>query len=151
LIRIVTFLLAAAIASASSAQAPRPPTIGPEQAPRPPTIGPGVEQEAVRRDLWKMLTPDQRVQLWRSLSAEQRADIWPGLAPQERREIREQLGPREFSGGRGIGPPTSGESLEGQSRPMMTPGERQKMREQIREAHRLRREQMEQARRGRTQ
>jgi Spy/CpxP family protein refolding chaperone len=110
---------------------------------RPPSIGPG--DESPRRSLWQVLTPEQRDQLWRSLSAEQRADVWRGLEPQERREIRERMAPADPIGNgmswtprrqfdRGEGPPRG---------MMMTPEERQQMREQIREAQRLRHERMD--------
>jgi len=126
IVLIVVFLLA----TGAVAQ-PAPPPRAPEAAP-------------MRGDLWQRLTPEQREQLWRSLTPEQKGDLWRGLEPQERREMRERLAPnapdaagrpwvlrRHFDGG------------DGQPRMMMTPEERQQMREQIREAHRLRRERTE--------
>ena len=99
----------------------------------------------MRGDLWQRLTPEQREQVWRSLSPEQKADLWRGLEPQERREMRERLAPP--NGQEGVGKPWGFrrhfEGGEGQPRMMMTPEERQQMREQIREAHRLQRERME--------
>lgn len=135
LIRLFPFLLAVAIVTTASAQAPRPPSTGP---------GP----EPARRDLWQVLTPEQREQLWRGLSADQRADVWRNLEPQERREFRDRQGGIEPGGtGRAIGPKSYGDILD-QPR-QMTPEERQKMREQVREVHRQRRERLELERRSR--
>lgn len=129
-------LLPLAIAASAAAQSPRPPVMGPGPEPR--------------RDLWQVLTPEQRDQLWRSLSAEQRADVWRGLEPEQRREIRERLGAPGFNGqGRGIGSAPHAENGDGADKQLMTAEERQRMREQIREAHRLRRERLEQERRSR--
>ena len=137
LIRFLPLLLAVTVATAVSAQAPRPPTTGP---------GP----EPARRNLWQMLTPEQREQLWRGLSADQRADVWRNLEPQERREFRERQGAVDPGGDhRGFGPRAD---VEGVDLPrQMTPEERQKMRDQIREAHRQRRERIDQERRSRLQ
>jgi Mg/Co/Ni transporter MgtE len=103
-------------------------------------------------DLWQLLTPEQREQLWRSLTPEQKPDVWRGLRPQERREMRERLGPGEL---RGVGgpwaPPHQVDGADATPRKMMTPEERQQMREQIREAHRLRRERMDEERARRPQ
>jgi Spy/CpxP family protein refolding chaperone len=133
------FVLAWLITAGAAAQAPLPPTSGPGPA---ETASPS--PAGTRGDLWQMLTPQQREQLWRSLTPEQRSDIWRGLQPQEQREMRERLGPGEMRGG---GNPWAGRrSLDagnwshGKS---MTPEERQQMREQVREAHRMRRERME--------
>jgi hypothetical protein len=138
----IVLVLALLIATGAAAQGP----------PAAPVPGPSPAPPSSRGDLWQLLTPDQREQLWRSLTPEQRSDVWRGLQPQERREMRERLGPGEVGGGapwagwrhsdRGAGP--AGKS-------MMTPEERQQMREQIREAHRLRREQMEAERARRAQ
>ncbi len=98
----------------------------------------------MRGDLWQRLTPEQRAQLWRSLTPEQKADLWRGLEPHERREMRERLAPNAPDGeGRPWMLRRHFEGGDGQPRMMMTPEERQQMREQIREAHRLRRERME--------
>lgn len=115
---------------------------GPEIGPGP---GPGAGPPAARGDLWQLLTPEQREQLWRSLTPEQRSDVWRGLQPQERREMRERLGPGDARGG---GAPWAAWRQPGRSdgppgKSMMTPEERQQMRDQIREAHRLRRERLE--------
>jgi hypothetical protein len=131
-----TFFLALVLAGGASAQAPPPSP--------PADLGPAAAP--MRGGLWQILTPEQRAQLWRTLSPEQKADLWRGLEAQERREMRERLGP----------PPNPPEGIErpwgprhpldqgdGPPRVMMTPEERQQMREQIREAHRLRRERFE--------
>lgn len=109
-------------------------------------VGPGAATvpEPARNDLWQLLTPEQREHLWRVLTPEQKSDVWRGLQPQERREIRERLPPGEL---RGLGNPwgarRSPDRGDGSAAAMMTAEERQQMREQIREAHRLRRERME--------
>jgi hypothetical protein len=104
-----------------------------------------------RGDLWQRLTAEQREQLWRSMTPEQKADLWRSFEPQERRALREQLAPqRSDEGGRAWGPQRHFERGDGPPRMMMmTPEERSQMREQIREANRLRRERMDVERRGR--
>lgn len=125
------FLLSLLFAGAAAAQtAPAEPATGPAPA-------------APRDGLWQRLTPDQRTQLWRSMTPEQRADLWRSLEPQDRRAIRERLGPGERDD---AVRPWGGRRFErGPELPpmMMSPEERQQMREQIREANRLRRERME--------
>jgi hypothetical protein len=124
---LVPLLLALMIGAGAAAQ------------PAGPTIGPN--NEAPSRSLWHLLTPEQREQLWRMLTPEQRADLWRGLEPRDRREMRERAGPGEAGG-----PPSSARRVDpgdGSPRLMMTPDERQRMREQIREAHRLRRERLD--------
>jgi hypothetical protein len=100
-------------------------------------------------DLWQLLSAEQREQLWRSLTPEQKSGVWRGLQPQERREMRERLGPGEP---RGVGNPWAPrrqfDGADGTAGKMMSPEERQQMREQVREAHRLQRERT-QAERGR--
>lgn len=133
-------VLALSIAAGAFAQGP---AIGP---------GPAAEPYPPRGDLWQLLTPEQRDQLWRSLSPEQRSEVWRRLQPQERREMRERIAPGDP--GDAGGPwamrrrHQSGEAPPGRT---MSPEERQQMREQIREAQRLRRERMEAERRGRAQ
>jgi hypothetical protein len=111
---------------------------------RPPVIGPN--SDLPRRGLWQILTPDQREQVWRSLTPEQRTDVWRALEPQERREMRDRLAP----GDEAPGMPWARRQFDPGNSPraVMSPEERYKMREQIREAHRLRRERLE-AERGR--
>ena len=99
-----------------------------------------------------MLTPDQRESLWRVLTPEQRTDLWRGLEPQERREMRERLGgppPADLeAGARPWGERRPSDVMVGPARAAMTPEERQQMRDQIREWHRLRRERLEAERRA---
>jgi len=109
--------------------------------PRDPVPGPSAPP---RSSLWQVLTPEQREQLWRTLTPEQKVDVWRGLEPNERRAMRERLAPGGPDGAIGNWPPRhGGGQVEGQPRMMMTPEQRLQMREQIREAHRLRRERLE--------
>jgi hypothetical protein len=130
----IILVLALFLAFGAAAQAP--PVTG-------PTIGPGPSPS--RGDLWQMLTPEQREQLWRTLTPAQRSDLWRGLQPEERREMRERFGPGDVlgaAGGWAARRPFDGGEFPPPGK-TMTPEERQQMREQIREAHRLRRERME--------
>lgn len=114
---------------------------GAQPPPREPVPGPSAP---ARSSLWQLLTPEQREQLWRTLTAEQKVDVWRGLEPNERRAMRERLAPRGQEGVIGSWPPRNGGGQgDGQPRMMMTPEQRLQMREQIREAHRLRRERLE--------
>jgi hypothetical protein len=143
--KLAVLILALSVMGGAFAQGPSPaPAPGPSS---PPVPGPSVP----RRDLWQVLTPEQRQQLWLSLTPEQRSDVWRGLQSHERREMRERLSPQELRGSNGPWarrPPDADNRPHGGS--MMTPEERQQMREQIREAHRLRRERMEAERARRT-
>lgn len=129
----VVLALALSIAAGASAQG----------VPGTPVPGPSPGVPPARADLWQLLTPEQREQLWRSLSPDQRSDIWRGLQPQERREMRERLGPGEPLGGAWPAWRQSDRVVGPAGKSTMTAEERQQMREQIREAHRLRRERME--------
>ena len=120
------------LAAAASAQTPDRP--------------PGAPEAPPRRDLWQLLTPDQRAQLWRSLSPEQQANVWRRLDPEERNRMRERFvdpgadapaGPDGARGGWTFRRPFDS---DGPPHMMMSPEERARMREQIREAHRMRRE-----------
>lgn len=114
--------------------------------PGAPMVGPGAATvpEPARTDLWQLLTPEQREHLWRVLTPEQKSNVWRGLPPQERREMRERLPPGELRGpGNSWGARRSPDRGDESAAAMMTAEERQQMREQIREAHRLRRERME--------
>jgi len=116
---------------------------GAQPPPREPVPGPSAPP---RSSLWQLLTPEQRDQLWRTLTPEQKADVWRGLEPNERRAMRERLAPGGPDSAIGPWPPRhNGGQGEGQGQPrmMMTPEQRLQMREQIREAHRLRRERLE--------
>lgn len=110
---------------------------------------PAQPEAPARPGLWQQLTPDQRGMLWRNLTPEQKSDVWRGLRPEERRAMRERFfqdGPEGVSPRRMPHQMFRGEDDGG--RRMMSPEERLRMREQIREAHRMRRERMEAERRG---
>jgi hypothetical protein len=129
--RIVPAIALLLAVAAAGAQAP----------PREPVPGPSTPP---RSSLWQLLTPEQREQLWRTLTPEQKVDVWRGLEPNERRAMRERLAPGTADSAIGPWPPRHGGGQgEGKSRMMMTPEQRLQMREQIREAHRLRREKLE--------
>lgn len=123
-------LLALLWAATAAAQPPGP----------PPVIGPS---ESPRRSVWQILTPEQREQVWRSLSAEQKVELWRALDPHERRDMRERLGPAHAQPPGAVVGPHRRAFDEGGVRAMLTPEERQRMREQIREANRMRRERLE--------
>jgi len=143
----IFLILAVMIAAGAAAQPAGPPTTGPGPLPAPsmspsPSPSRSTAPPAGRNDLWQLLTPEQREQLWRSLTPEQRSDVWRGLEPQERREMRDRLDGGDM---RGATSPwaTRRRFGDGARTDTMTPEERQQMREQVREAHRLRRERME--------
>lgn len=130
LMKRIVLLALLSLAGAASAQPAEPPTAG---------------------GLWQRLTPEQQAMLWRSLTPEQKAELWRNHGADERRAMRERQAPTEP--GNVIRPgPHGGFDRGGMPRARMTPEERERMREQIREAYRLRRERMEaerQAHRGR--
>ena len=81
-----------------------------------------------RRDMWERLSPEQREMMLRRLPPEQRQDMWRKMTPDERHAMRQRFTePRPPEPG--AGPPP---------RPMhqMSPEERQRLREQIRDAQR---------------
>lgn len=91
-----------------------------------------------RRDMWERLSPEQREMMLRRLTPEQRQDMWRGMTPEQRHALRqrfleqrppEQAGPPAGPPGQAGGPPP---------RPMhqMSPEERRRLRDQIREAQR---------------
>jgi hypothetical protein len=87
-----------------------------------------------RRDMWERLSPEQREMMLRRLPPEQRQDMWRNMTPEQRHAMRQRFieqRPPEQAGlpGPAGGPPP---------RPMhqMSPEERQRLREQIREAQR---------------
>jgi hypothetical protein len=87
-----------------------------------------------RRDMWQRLSPEQREMMLRRLPPEQRRDMWQNMTPEQRHAMRQRFiepSPPEQAGppGQAGGPPP---------RPMhqMSPEERQRLREQIREAQR---------------
>lgn len=124
----IVFLLLVSLAAAAIAQAP----------PRePPEVG-------ARGGLWQRLTPEQRALLWRSLTPEQKAELWRNMDPNEQRAARDRLTPDgPDAPGRRWMPHRGFERGDGPPHMMMSPEERQRMREQIREANRQRRERFE--------
>lgn len=84
-----------------------------------------------RHDMWERLSPEQREMMLRRLPPEQRQDMRRNMTPEERRAMRQRFiepRPPEQAGQAGGPPP----------RPMhqLSPDERQRLREQIREAQR---------------
>lgn len=81
-----------------------------------------------RRDMWERLSPEQREMMLRRLPPEQRRDMWRNMSPEERHAMRHRF-TEQHPSGPGAGPPP---------RPMhqMSPEERQRLRDQIREAQR---------------
>jgi hypothetical protein len=81
-----------------------------------------------RRDMWERLSPEQREMMLRRLPPEQRRDMWRDMSPDERHAMRHRFTEqRQLEPGNGSPP-----------RPMhqMSPEERQRLRDQIREAQR---------------
>lgn len=166
--KVVALVIALSVAAGATAQDRAGTTVTePGAAPVPNGAPPGGNRSAPasggatvigprlapsRIDLWQLLTPEQRDQLWRSLTSEQRAGVWWILQPQQRLEMRRRLEPGDLNGA--VDPlvgPGSRDRGYGSGASMMTPEERQQMREQIREAHRMRRERLDAERRRRTQ
>ena len=81
-----------------------------------------------RRDMWERLSPEQREMMLRRLPPEQRRDMWRDMTPEDRHAMRQRFS-EQHAPPPGAGPPP---------RPMhqMPPEERQRLREQIREAQR---------------
>jgi uncharacterized membrane protein len=105
-------------------------------------------------DIWSHMTSEQRRQLWQQLTPQERATIWGRLPPEQRQAIRERLTPeqrdsiRERWGAPGQPPgqraiPGPGPTPEPRAMPpagpRLSPEERRQLREEIREAHELRR------------
>jgi hypothetical protein len=81
-----------------------------------------------RREVWDRLSPEQREMMLRRLPPEQRRDMWRDMSPEQRDAMRHRyIEPRAVEPG--AGPPP---------RPMhhLSPDERQRLRDQIREAQR---------------
>jgi Mg/Co/Ni transporter MgtE len=81
-----------------------------------------------RRDMWERLSPEQREMMLRRLPPEQRRDMWRSMSPDERHAMRHRFTEQRPSDP-GAGPPP-------RSMHQMSPEERQRLREQIREAQR---------------
>jgi hypothetical protein len=83
-----------------------------------------------RRDMWQRLTPEQREMMLRRLPPEQRRDMWHHMSPEQREAMRQRFvdqppGPRARSG-----PPPHAPMYQ------LSPEERQRLRDQIRDAQR---------------
>jgi hypothetical protein len=81
-----------------------------------------------RREMWDRLSPEQREMMLRRLPPDQRQDMWRNMTPEQRQSMRQRFIEQR--------PP--GPGAEPPPRPMhqMSPEERQRLREQIREAQR---------------
>jgi hypothetical protein len=76
-----------------------------------------------RREMWQTLTPEQRELMMRRVPNEERRQMWQKMSPEEREAMRNRfLQQRDQRDG------------EGESTRRLTPEERQRLREQIREA-----------------
>jgi hypothetical protein len=107
-----------------------------------------------RRDMWERMSPeqrdawrsarsqDERQRAWQGLSPDQRRGMWEGLSPEQREMMLRRLPPEQRQDMRRFleqAPPGPGAQAGGPPpRPMhqMSPEERQRLREQIREAQR---------------
>lgn len=96
-----------------------------------------------RQRAWQGLSPEQRRGMWEGLSPEQREMMLRRLPPEQRQDIRRHMTPeeRQTMRNRFIEPVPPGPPVQGAGpppRPMhsMSPEERQRLREQIREAQR---------------
>lgn len=98
--------------------------------------GPGNDARArseERRRAWQQMPPEKRRELWQSLSPEQRELLMRRVPNDERRQMWQQMTPEQkgamrqrFTEQRGQG------GADGRSR--LTPEERQKLRDEIRDA-----------------
>jgi predicted Fe-S protein YdhL (DUF1289 family) len=118
-------LIAAVAAACLSVGAARAQTGPPPAPPSAPALAPpaGLRQAAPpdgTADIWSHMTGEQRRQLWQQLTPEERARIWQRLPPEQRRAIRERMSPEQ----RGAPPGAK-----------LSPEERQRLRDQIRDVH----------------
>jgi predicted Fe-S protein YdhL (DUF1289 family) len=86
-----------------------------------------------RQRAWQELSPDQRRGMWQQLSPEQRELMMRRVTPEERRQMWEKMSPgeREAMRQRFLQRPPADPGPEGHRR--LTPEERQRLRDQIRE------------------
>jgi hypothetical protein len=126
--------LAAVLCAGSVCAQPAPPASPPEVEPRPQSTP---EQQ---RERWLALPPEERMRAWNSLPPEQRWQMWHSLPPEERMRIRESLTPEQREAWRRRWQDQREQMLR-QGGPhdsppyrQLTPAERQRMRDQIREA-----------------
>ena len=76
-----------------------------------------------RREMWQNLSPEQRELLMRRVPGEERRQMWQKMSPEEREAMRQRfLQHREQR------------AAEGEAPRRLTPEERQRLRDQIREA-----------------
>jgi hypothetical protein len=79
-----------------------------------------------RQDMWQQMSPEQRELMLRRLPPEQRQEAWRNMSPEQRQAMRERfINQRPPEGGRPARP-----------RHHMSPEERERLRDQIREADR---------------
>jgi hypothetical protein len=160
LMKIPIVAAAAAILSWGVATAQTGPPLAPTAVPgQSSPVAPAPDATA---DIWSHMTSEQRKQLWQQLTPEERARIWSRLPADQRRAIRERLtpeqresirehwaGPPQPPGQRPVPGPGSfppeprpglpPERIAPPAGPRLTPEERHQLREEIRQAHELRR------------
>jgi hypothetical protein len=90
-----------------------------------------------RREQWQALPSEQKTQLWKELTPEQRMQAWERLSPEQRMQMRDGFTREQREAWRRH----REERADGEGpadRPLyrhLTPEERQRLREQIRDAH----------------
>jgi hypothetical protein len=134
--RVVIVAVAAAYLSWGVATA----QTGPSLAPPPPPVGsPQAPPPSTAADIWSHMTPQQRKQLWQQLTPQERANIWQRLPPEQRKSIRDRLTPEERQSirERWLGPGQAGPEQRAAPAPgpRLSPEERRRLREEIRQAH----------------
>lgn len=82
-----------------------------------------------RRRAWQQMPPEQRRELWQSLSPEQRELLMRRVPNDERRQMWQQMTPEQKNAMR-----QRFTEQGGQGRSKLTPEERQRLRDQIRDA-----------------
>jgi MgtE intracellular N domain len=111
---------------------------GPSQAPAAPLAEPRpATPPDARADIWGHLTSEQRRQLWQQLTPEERASVWRRLPPEQWQAIRDRLTPEQRQSIRDRWA-ERGEGVDGRAGPgpKLSPEERRRLREAIRDAHR---------------
>jgi predicted Fe-S protein YdhL (DUF1289 family) len=76
-----------------------------------------------RRDMWQRLSPEQRELMLRRIPRDERREMWQKMSPQEREAMRQRFLQRNDAHG-----------ANGDAAHRLTPEERQRLRDQIREA-----------------
>ena len=77
-----------------------------------------------RREMSEQLSPEQREMMLRRLTPDQRREMWRNMSPEEREAMRQRF----------VDQRPQGDGAEPRPRHAMSPEERQRLREQIREA-----------------